>query len=176
MVMNSETKYENYPLRIIIISNLVTLFTYISGTLIIYQTGVFWTLLYILYIVFIEIRLLRTGCVHCYYYGKVCAFGRGKLCSLIFRKGDPQKFADKQITWKDLVPDMLIGIIPLIAGISTLIMDFRWLILILVLLLVLLNTQGNAFVRGTLACTYCKQLKLGCPAANLFWKEKKQDF
>jgi hypothetical protein len=42
----------------------------------------------------------------------------------------------------------------------------------LVIMLVLLSTIGNSFVRGSLACRYCKQRDLGCPAEQLFNKNK----
>jgi hypothetical protein len=45
---------------------------------------------YLLYALGLEVRLLRTGCVDCAYYGKACAFGKGRLCAIAFEQGDPQ--------------------------------------------------------------------------------------
>jgi len=75
------------------------------------------------------------------------------------------------MTWKDLIPDMLVAIIPLIIGVVRLIMDFNWILLFIVILLFLLVSKGNEFVRGTLACKYCKQREINCPAEKMFNKE-----
>jgi hypothetical protein len=37
----------------------------------------------------------------------------------------------------------------------------------------LLTFIGNGLVRGSLACKYCKQREIGCPAEQLFNKKKK---
>ena len=107
--------YENYPYWIIIISNLLQLLIYTIGVIIIKPLGIIWLLIYLAYIVFLEIRLLRKSCINCYYYGKRCAFGKGKLCSLFFKKGNIENFAtNDNMTWKNLIPDMLVSIIPVI--------------------------------------------------------------
>jgi hypothetical protein len=171
--MNKMECYENYPYWIIIVSNLLQLAIYTIGIIIIEPLGIIWLLIYLAYIVFLEIRLLRKSCVNCYYYGKRCAFGKGKLCSLFFKKGTIEKFAaNDNMTWKDLIPDMLVAIIPVIIGIVRLIMDFNWLLLSLVILLVLFVSKGNELVRGSLACKYCKQREINCPADKMFNKEK----
>jgi hypothetical protein len=64
----------------------------------------------------------------------------------------------------------LVLIFPLVGGIIILIMDFTWLILVLMVILVVLSLGGNALIRGSLACKYCKQRELGCPAEQLFNK------
>ena len=78
--------YENYPLWIVLFSNLVTLATYFIGAYIIYQAGLVWMLVYLIYVLVLEFRLVHGHCVNCYYYGKYCAFGRGKMSSLFFKK------------------------------------------------------------------------------------------
>jgi len=165
--------YEDYPYWIIIISNLLQLAIYTIGIIIIEPLGIIWILIYLAYIVFLEIRLLRKSCINCYYYGKRCAFGKGKLCSLFFKKGNPDNFASNDnMTWKDLLPDMLVAIIPLIIGIVMLIINFNWILLSLLILLFLLVSKGNELVRGSLACKYCKQREINCPAEKMFKKEK----
>lgn len=77
------------------------------------------------------------------------------------------------ITWKDIVPDFLVFMIPVLAGILLLIQEFTWTVLILIIALLLLGFLGNALVRGQLACRYCKQRETGCPAAQLFDTTKK---
>jgi hypothetical protein len=75
--------------------------------------------------------------------------------------------------WKDIVPDFLVFMIPVLAGILLLIQEFTWIVLILIIALFLLGFLGNALVRGQLACRYCKQREIGCPAEQLFDKKNK---
>jgi hypothetical protein len=170
--MEPSNTYENYPCWIRTISNLVSLSIYTIGAYIIYRLGVFWLALYLLYILWFELRLMKKSCTKCYYYGKCCAFGKGKISSWIFKK-DSGAFTDRKITWKDIVPDFLVALVPVAVGIVLLIMNFSWLILILIILLGFLVSAGNGFVRGQLACKFCKQREIGCPAEQLF--NKKDD-
>mgnify|MGYP003565087908 CR=1 FL=1 len=160
--------YENFPARIVLLSNGVALVIYALGVYILGQFGILFALLYGLYCLWIESNVLRKSCVHCYFYGKVCAFGKGRICSWIFPKGEPQRFLDRQISWRDLIPEMMVLLFPLIGGIVVLFERFSWLLVGLLALLVALSFGGNAFIRGTLACKHCKQRELGCPAQQLF--------
>jgi len=159
--------YENYPLWIVLISNLVSISNYIIGAYIISAYGLIYAVIYLLYCLFIEIRLLRNGCVNCYYYGKICGFGKGRLSALFFKKGN-KKFNEREISWRNMIPEMLVSILPLIAGIIILIYNFSWTILILIIAIIILSTAGNALVRGYLTCNMCKQRELGCSAEELF--------
>jgi hypothetical protein len=147
---------------------------YCIGGFIIYQLGFLWLALYILYTLILEVRLLKGHCVNCYYFGKTCAFGKGRLSSFFFKRDEPAKFVQNKITWKDVVLDFLISVIPIAVGTISLIRYFNWLILFLLVLLFILGSVGNAFVRGELACKYCKQRELGCPAQKLFEKTNQQ--
>lgn len=171
--MGKPKTFENYPCWIMLISNLVSILIYLAGAFIIYHLGLVWLGLYIIYILFLEIRIMKKSCINCYYCGRCCAFGKGKLSALFFKKGNPNKFARRKITWKYIIPDFLVSIIPLIAGIVLLILKFNWLILLSVILLVMLASFGNSFVRGSLACKHCRQRELGCPAEQLFSKKRK---
>ncbi|MFC1951998.1 hypothetical protein ACFLYI_03020 [Chloroflexota bacterium] len=164
--------YENYPLWIVVLTNIVSFTIYGTGAFVIYKIGWIWPILYIPYIAWLELRLLKRSCVNCNYYGKVCAFGKGKLSSLFFKKGDTNRFKQDKITWKDMIPDIMVSLIPIVAGVILLVIDFNWLILSIVLLLLLLSSLGNGLIRGSLACKYCKQREIGCPAEQLFSRDK----
>ena len=127
--------------------------------------------LYVVYIFGLEIRLLAKSCKYCYYHGKLCAFGKGKCSALFFRKGKPENFLKTEITMKDIIPDFLTFIFPLIGGIVVLLSNFSWLVVVLLAILVILGFGGNAVVRGSFACKYCKQREIGCPAEKLFNRE-----
>jgi hypothetical protein len=76
--------------------------------------------------------------------------------------------------WKDIVPDFLVFIVPVLAGIMLLIQEFTLNVLILIVVLLLLGFFGTALMRGQLACRYCKQREIGCPAAQLFDSTKNK--
>ncbi len=165
--------YEKYPARIVIVSSMVSLLIWGMGAIILLRFGILWVAGYILFILLLEFRLLSGHCVDCYYYGKTCAFGKGRLSALFFARGSPEKFSSMTITGKDIVPDFLVFIIPVLAGILLLIQEFTWTVLLLIVALLLLGFFGTALVRGQLACRYCKQKERGCPAAQLFDTAKK---
>jgi hypothetical protein len=169
--MESKT-YENFPAWIVFISSAVAISIYAVGVYIMTGFGILVSFFYILYCFWVETGVLKKSCVNCYYYGKVCGLGRGKLCSLLFKKGDPQEFIRREISWKDMLPDIMVSLFPLLGGIILLVRDFTWLIVVLMALLVILTFGGNALVRGSFACKYCKQKDLGCPAQKLFNKQK----
>lgn len=162
--------YENYPFWLVLSGNLLALSIYGIGIFIIAQIGLVWVFFYLLFILLIEYRLLKYSCKYCFYYGKYCAFGKGKLCALFFKKGDPEIFINKEITWKSFIPDFLVFLIPLISGIVLLLIKFKWGFLLILGLLFLLGFMGNAIIRGNLACKYCKQREIGCPAVKFFSK------
>jgi hypothetical protein len=170
--METSKTFENYPIRIVTLSNVVSFGIYILGFIIIYQLGLIPSIIYLGFILALEYRLIRYSCTNCYYWGKTCGFRKGRLSALFFKKGDPLKFCNNVITWKYMIPDLLVSLIPLAIGIILLIIKFEPLILFALVLLVALTTAGNGYIRGTLTCTNCKQRELGCPADKLFNKGK----
>lgn len=160
--------HEQYPAGYVMLSNLLTIFIYITGGLLVYLLNPFLAVAYVLFLLVLELRLLAGHCTECYYYGKRCAFGRGRLSAVLFRKGNPERFSLRKITWKDMIPDLLVLIIPVAAGIILLVTGFSWDVLILIVLLLILGSLGNGFVRGQLACRYCRQREIGCPAVEMF--------
>jgi hypothetical protein len=161
---------EDYPLSVVIAANLLTLLIWGMGIFILAQIGLIWATLYIVFVLALEFRLVSGHCVDCYYYGKTCAFGKGRISALLFSKGDPGRFTRMTLTWKDIVPDFLAFMVPVLAGVLLLVQGFSWTILILIIALLLLGFAGNALVRGKLACRYCRQREIGCPAEKLFKK------
>lgn len=163
--------YENYPLWMVLLSNALSISIYIIGVYILYWLGIIFSVLYLLFCLIMEIRLMKEGCANCYYYGKTCAFGKGRLASYFFKKGNPELFTQKDISWYAVLPDFLVFLIPLAGGILSLINKFSWIILLLIIIILILGLGGNAFIRS-LTCKYCKQKELGCPATELFEDKK----
>ena len=168
--MEESRGYDKFPLPMVLVSVLVTVAIYTIGIVIIAGFGLIVAAIYLLFVLLLEFRLIRGHCTDCYYYGRTCAFGRGRISAIFFRKGEMGRFSSMTITWKDILPDFLVVIIPVLAGIALLIRSFSWIIALLILVLLILGFAGNALVRGQIACRYCKQRELGCPAERLFQK------
>lgn len=164
--------YESYPAWFVLVSNAITFSVYALGAYIISRLGLIYLIVYLLYLIFIEIRLLTKSCVDCYYYGKLCFLGRGMVASWFFKKGDSQRFISKQISWKHLVFDFAVAVVPLVIGIILLILNFNWPLLAAVILLVIMGFPVTGYLRSNLACRYCKQKEIGCPAEKMFSKKE----
>ena len=172
--MSDSERYESYPIRIVALSNLFSLSIYAIGAYVLWMIAPLASVLYLVYCSVLEIRVLWGSCPNCYYYGKACCFGKGLLCSLIFKRGEPRKFIEKTVSWRDVLPDFMVTVVPVLGGIVLLVGEFSWIILALTLILLALGFAGSAFIRGSYACKYCKQRDLGCPALSLFESRKDQ--
>ena len=168
--MNKEIRCENYPFCLVLLSNLLAFSIYGLGIYILSGFGIILPIIYLLFIFWIEFRLINKSCVDCYYYGKLCFSGRGLLCSLVLRKGNPERFLTKKISFKDLIPDFLVALGPFFAGIILLFFKFSIPLLIAVISIFIVGFFGNAILRGNFACKFCKQKGLGCPAEQFFNK------
>jgi hypothetical protein len=171
--MSESKTFESYPLGSVVLSNVVSLSIYGLGFFILFRSGWILAILYLIFIFSLEIRLIKNHCTACYYWGKTCGFGKGRISSLFFKKGDASKFCGKQMTWKDMIPDMLVFLFPFLGGIVLLIIQFDYLVLISLLVLLFLTFPGNGYIRGKLTCPFCKQRELGCPANDLFKKKNE---
>ncbi len=167
-----QTTFEAFPWRMVLISNAVALAIYALGCSILVREGVLWAIGYAAYCCWIEWRVLSRSCRSCYYYGKRCAFGKGLVCSWFLIRKPSRNFALKPVTWLDIVPDFLVSLIPASAGIMQILHEFSWEILLETVSLIALGSAGTAFVRSSIACKYCIQRTLGCPAEQLFRRAK----
>lgn len=166
--------FEEYPFWIVLIINLVFFTSYAIGAYIFFLVGPVCVILYIAYIVFLEFRQYRESCVSCYYYGKMCAFGKGRIAARFFEVGDPNKFFEKELSPADMIPQFLVLILPLAAGIALLLRNFSWELFVLVLLPPAIWFLGNPIVYGKLACPHCKQGRACCPANEFFSKTQSR--
>jgi hypothetical protein len=160
--------FESYPAWAVVLSNGLSLSIYALGGAILARLGWVFLVAYLVFLVYFEAKLLARSCVNCAYYGKVCFSGKGLVASWFFKRGDPSKFGAREFGWLSLLPDMLIVLIPLGAGVFLSIRRFDWSLLLLMVGLVVLAFPGNGIVRGKLACCHCRQRELGCPAEKLF--------
>jgi len=164
-----ETKtYENFPVWMPLLSNLHILLIYAAGVWILSYVGTGLAAAYLVFAVAVEVRVMKKSCVNCYYYGRDCGMGKGKLCAMLFKQGDQAKFGSTPISWTDLIPDFLVPVFPFVAGAVLLVRGFSLTIAGLMLALLLLATIGTGAVRSGYACRYCRQRECGCPAEQLF--------
>jgi len=172
--MKNTKSYENFPLWIPFIAILISVISYVIGAIILSGYGIIFSILYLFYCFGAELLVIIRSCKDCWYYGKICGLGKGKIAPLFVKKGDTKKFADRDISVIHMIPDFLVVILPLLGGAILLILDFSILVLSLMVILGVLFFGGTAFIRGTFACNYCKQKDIGCSANEIFNKKKEK--
>jgi len=166
--------YDRFPLPMVLLCVAVNILIYIVGAYLIAPLGMIFIVIYLLYCLWLELRVIMMSCRDCYYYGKLCAFGKGKICSLFFKKGSPERFKEKKICWRHLIPDFLVSLVPLAVGGFYLFYSFSWLRLSFMLVLAILAFPVMGFVRGSISCSFCRQRELGCPAVQLFSRSDRR--
>jgi hypothetical protein len=159
-----QTVYESFPARFAFFSALVAISVYALGAYVLSGTTLLTTCLYIASCALLEVMVLKRSCVHCYYYGRVCGRGKGMLASLLFRRGDPRLFVERQLCWWGIAPELMATLLPLMGGGFLLLEQFTWGTLGAMATMVVLSLGGNVLVRRSYACKYCKQKELGWPA------------
>ena len=168
--MDAKT-YEQFPPHLVAPCLAINIAIYAIGAYLLSRLGLLYMALYLTFCLCLEIRLLACHCPNCYYYGHLCAFAKGKISSWFFKKGSPDQFAAKEISWKTMIPDFLVSLIPIGIGIYLLIRNFSILILALILLIFALAMPITGLIRTKIACKHCKQKTLTCPAEKLFAKK-----
>jgi len=163
--------YKDYPIGIPIFAIILSYITYLVGAYIIAGFGLIFAFLYLFYCFAIEMYVILRSCKNCFYYGKICGLGKGWVAPWFCEKGSPEKFADRKISFFELIPDFLVIIIPLISGVILLILNFSYVTLALLIILAILFFAGTALIRSNLVCKYCKQREIGCPAEKIFNKK-----
>jgi len=163
--MYNQKVYEKaYPIITVIFQNLFFLLYFgvgFMGMLPIKICGVsIISLFYLLFLIAMLLFILRKHlCTNCYYYGKRCATGWGKLSSLMFKeKSGNYELGIKlaKITWG------LATIIPIIAMLLLLVISFSGYRLTLLGLFIFLTPIN--FLLHKNSCKRCK-MKTFCPVA-----------
>ena len=172
--MKNTKSFEIFPLWIPLIAILISVISYGIGAIILSGFGIILAILYILYCISMELMIIFRSCKNCWYYDKICGLGKGKIAPLFVKRGDKKKFADRDVSMVNIIPDFLVVILPLLGGIILLVLNFSILVLFLMVVLIILFFGGTAFVRGTFACKYCRQKDIGCPAYAIFNKKKEK--
>ena len=165
--------YEEYPIWNVILVIILFLAVYTTGSYIMFRLHLITGILYILYIILMEYFVYKEACPHCLYYGQLCFSGRGKLAKLLYKKGDPKKFCEREMKFKDFLPQIILLLVPIIVGIALLISrGFHLLTLIAIIYPIFNWFCINPTLYGKLACPHCKQGAKCCPALDFFSKKK----
>jgi hypothetical protein len=114
------TCYEEYPLRIVVLNLVEVLVAVLVGAVLVIELGWWAVLLYALVGALGVFLSLAFGCTRCFYYGRSCGLGLGRLAALAFPQRDASEFGragSQTLAWT------LVGLtlaIPLAAGLVSL--------------------------------------------------------
>ncbi|MEW6103318.1 MAG: hypothetical protein AB1630_05805 [bacterium] len=168
--MNDQNQYyENYPATIIILRNIFEIVIWGIGVLLLVKFGKWVVISYLIYSALMVAWIMRFRCKYCYYYGKTCTIGYGKVASMFFDRGDNEEFPKKI---KYIIPAILTWILPVIGGVFLLIRNFSVIILILVVVFIVFRFVLSERVLVKYGCQFCYQ-NHDCPAYQLKHGHKK---
>ncbi len=160
-----ENGLEEYPISQALISNfLILLWIGIgaySAYLLLPLLGYIYALLFLFLIYFLLRKLV---CVDCFYYGRICSMGWGKLSSFLFSRGEIERFPS---SFGIKIAPFVYGsltVLPIIFLIVTMaIRGFSADELILLLLIILVGLYSGTISRKR-TCSRCK-MRYICPGS-----------
>ena len=159
-----EQGLEKHPLKTVVLSNLAMIIWIALGTLSCWFLYPLAAWIYLaLALIMVGFVLRKIVCTNCYYYGKWCSTGWGKLSALLFKEGEMEKFS-KSIGVR-IAPLVygLMSLVPAILLIVSLVREFT-VPKIIILACLLLITVYSAFISRRKGCANCK-MKLVCPGS-----------
>lgn len=159
-----EDGLEEYSMTQVLFSNFVMALWIVLGSIACWFLHPIAMLFYLAFaVVMIYFVLRKLVCTNCYYYGKLCSIGWGKLSATLFKKGDIERFSIS-IGIK-IAPAVygLLSLIPVVAITISIIMKFDFIKIGVLLLLLLISSYSGAISRKK-ACMSCK-MRLICPGS-----------
>ena len=166
-----DQKLENYPIKVVCVSASLTILSYLIGSIVLYVLNPLLGMLFLLLAISTIIISMKLRCTHCYYLGKYCNFGLGKLAAFFFQIGEPSEFKNPRKVIITAIFSFSAMLLPIIAGIIFILIDFSILNIGLFLGYILFGIVPNFFIRGNL-CDKCVQGKLGCPSYEKMMKRR----
>jgi hypothetical protein len=151
--------YENYPIAIVLIRWLFLGAAFVLGIYILFQFKDILAYIYIFYgALCLMLILPLSRCVYCYYHGRVCDCGFGKVASYLFPKNDESQYSSGYVYFALTYPFWLF---PAFFGFIQILRErsLKALIVFLAFLLVLLLERVFLKIAG---CRNCHQRKT-CP-------------
>jgi hypothetical protein len=153
-----KTCYDDYPLHIVALNLVEVLAAALVGVVLMAQLGWWAVLLYALVGVLGVLLSLAFGCTRCFYYGRLCGLGLGKLSALAFLQRDESEFGragSQTVAWT------LVGLalaLPIAAGLFSLatgdlVPALPALVVFLALLVAIIITHRR------MVCGHCRQAR-----------------
>lgn len=151
---------ESYPKYIIVIRWIILLLAFALGIYILLELHHTLAILYIIYsVIALTLILPLSRCVSCFYYGKFCNTGWGKIAAYLFKKGDEARYVDN---YNYVIFLHLLWLIPLLAVFLQLVRGRNiWVLVIFVAYILVLLVEK--IVLKKLCCKRCHQREF-CPA------------
>ncbi len=138
----------DYPFYTPFLRTILNIFVFLIGSYIIFsEFGLLAYAAYLAYCLIAFFYLMSNRCARCYYHGKLCSTGIGKVAG-IYKKDTVNKFVKGQ--WQNIFL-FLVPFIPFVTLIVLIILKFTWHRLFLLLLLF-----------GVVSLTLLEHLTLGC--------------
>jgi hypothetical protein len=155
---------EKYPASIVITENLAIILWLLFGTMILFQVSIILGIVYVtaalIMILFVMRKLI---CTKCYYYGKRCHVGWGKISGLLFKEGAIEEFTG--CPGQKVAPLLfgLLALLPVVFGIISMVRDFSVYKIVLFSLLIVVVVYSSVISRKN-SCAKCK-MRLVCPGS-----------
>ena len=157
-----EPGLEQYPKSSAVIANLVMAALIALGTIACWFFSPVAAWIYLaIGVLMVWVVMRRLVCVNCYYYGKWCVTGWGKLAALFFKKGDIDKFSTSIGVKIAPIVYGLISAIPIILLIVAMVSQFSVPRIVVLVLLVGISAY-SAVINRKKTCAKCK-MRLICP-------------
>jgi hypothetical protein len=164
-----EQGIEEFGLGSIIFGNLAMLVWIMLGTTCcwFFHPIAAWVYLAVaLLMVFVILR--RLVCVNCYYYGKRCPIGWGKLAALMFKQGSMDKFGTSVGVKLAPMTYGLLSLIPLGFVIAAMVQDFEVAQPVVLVLLLAMSAYSGTISRKK-SCVNCR-MRYACPGCAVKYR------
>ena len=155
---------ESFSLVWIIGENLLHLTTWVLAGYLIWPLWTlfglpFLTIIWAVLVVVVQILLKKHNCSGCYYYGKMCHLGWGKISSAMFKQNSGNLNAGMKLSLFYIVPPPVIFITALIFAIIKSPVWVYWFIMVLFLIL-----NAVSFPMRKKGCSLCV-IREACPGS-----------
>jgi hypothetical protein len=151
---------ETYPKGVIFARWIILTLAFILGVFILSQIKPALGIIYALYALYaLTLVLPLSRCVNCFYYGRACNTGWGKVAAYLYGKGDESRYAEH---YNYAIFLHLLWVIPLLASFFKLIMEKSLFFLMFFLVYTLVLWIEKVGLKK-LACRRCHQREF-CPA------------
>jgi hypothetical protein len=151
---------ENYPKHIIVIRWIILLIAFALGIYVLLDLHHMLAIVYILYsVIALTLILPLSRCVSCFYHGKLCNTGWGRVAFYLFKKGDESKYVEH---YNYAIFLHLLWLFPLLVALLQLVRK-RDVLALSILVIYLFILFVEKIVLKKLCCKRCHQKEF-CPA------------